>query len=192
LRQASLLLRIPAAASLMLCAACGDPMYERGRLRPLDPTPFFPDGTTARRLVPGTVPRDEPATAVTETRQKFANLEELPVPLTRRLLERGREGFEIFCSVCHGSSGHGDGMVVRRGFTPPPPFHIERLRTAPIGHFVDVVTNGFGAMYSYADRVPLADRWAIAAYVRALQLSQHAPVSLLSPEEIERLPEEAR
>jgi mono/diheme cytochrome c family protein len=91
-------------------------------------------------------------------------------------LERGRERYDIFCSVCHGRTGEGNGMIVQRGFPPPPSYHIDRLREAPAGHFFHVITHGYGVMYSYATHVPPADRWAIAAYIRALQLSQHATI----------------
>ncbi|HUS05268.1 MAG TPA: cytochrome c [Bryobacteraceae bacterium] len=99
---------------------------------------------------------------------------DFPLPVTRELLLRGRERFNIFCSPCHGYTGSGNGMIVRRGFTAPPSYHIARLKDAPVGHFFDVITNGYGAMYSYASRVSINDRWAIAAYIRVLQLSQGA------------------
>ena len=98
-------------------------------------------------------------------------------PMTLALVERGRERFDIFCSVCHGYTGDGDGMVVQRGFPQPPSFHSPRLIAAPDAHFVDVITNGHGVMYSYADRVPVADRWAITAYIRALQKSRMPPTA---------------
>src|SRR5205823_15043450 len=97
--------------------------------------------------------------------------------------ERGRQRFEINCSPCHGRTGQGNGMIVQRGFPAPPSYHIDRLRQAPVGHFYDVITQGYGIMYSYAERVAPADRWAIAAYIRALQLSQHATLADLSPNE---------
>ena len=100
-----------------------------------------------------------------------------PMPVTGETLTRGRERFEIYCAVCHGATGEGTGMIVQRGFPQPPSFHEQRLRDAPVGHFVDVITNGYGVMYSYASRVSPEDRWAIAAYIRALQLSQHAAPS---------------
>jgi mono/diheme cytochrome c family protein len=134
-----------------------------------------------KSLVPGTVPLDAPPTTVTLQRQEFGNITQLPIPLTADLLKRGQERFTIYCAVCHGATGSGDGMIVQRGFTPPPSFHIDRLRNVPIGHFVDAMTNGWGAMYSYADRVRLNDRWAIAAYIRALQLSQRAPLNVATP-----------
>lgn len=110
-----------------------------------------------------------------------------PVSLTPELLARGRERFNIYCSVCHGWLGDGNGMIPRRGFRHPPSYHVDRLRQAPVGHFYDVMTNGFGAMPDYAAQVPPRDRWAIIAYIRALQLSQHVPVAELPAEDRARL-----
>jgi mono/diheme cytochrome c family protein len=107
--------------------------------------------------------------------------------VTLARLERGRERFEIFCAVCHGRTGNGDGMIVQRGFPAPPTFHQERLRTVPPGYLFGVMTRGYGAMASYADRVSAADRWAIAAYIRALQLSQDARIDDVPPENREAL-----
>jgi mono/diheme cytochrome c family protein len=112
---------------------------------------------------------------------------ELPVPLTRELLARGHQRFDIFCSPCHGRLGEGTGMVVRRGFKQPSTYHVDRLRQAPIGYFFDVMSNGFGVMSSYASQIPPEDRWAIAAYVRALQLSQNFEAARLAPEDRARL-----
>ena len=109
----------------------------------------------------------------------FPNVvDEFPVPVTKELIERGQERFNIYCIVCHGPLGHGDGMVVRRGFPKPPTYHDDRLRNAPVGHFFDVMTNGWGKMNSYAGQVAPADRWAIAAYIRALQLSQNPEANM--------------
>jgi mono/diheme cytochrome c family protein len=99
-------------------------------------------------------------------------VKQFPYPVTREMVLRGRERFEMFCTPCHGYAGYGNGMIVQRGLNPPPSYHIDRLRQAPVGHFFDVMTNGYGAMYSYAQRVSVDDRWAIAAYIRALQVSQ--------------------
>ena len=100
------------------------------------------------------------------------DVDKFPFPITADVLDRGQERFQIYCSVCHGMTGQADGMIVRRGFRKPPSYHEQRLREAPVGHFFDVVTNGWGAMPSYASQVPVRDRWAIIAYIRALQLSQ--------------------
>jgi mono/diheme cytochrome c family protein len=114
-------------------------------------------------------------------------VETLPFPVTRTLLERGHERYEIYCAPCHDRVGSGQGMVVRRGFRRPPSLHIDRLREAPIGHFFDVISNGFGAMPDYAAQIPPRDRWAIAAYIRALQLSQHATLADVPAELREQL-----
>jgi mono/diheme cytochrome c family protein len=106
------------------------------------------------------------------------DVDEFPVPVTKELVERGRERYNIYCIVCHGPVGNGDGMVVRRGFPQPPTYHDDRLRNAPVGHFFDVITNGWGKMNSYAYQVQPADRWAIAAYIRALQVSQNPDENL--------------
>lgn len=117
--------------------------------------------------------------------------EELPAgppPVTLALLQRGQQRFDIYCSPCHARTGDGQGMIVQRGFPAPPSYFSDRLLAAPSQHFYDVITNGYGVMYSYADRVAPADRWAIVAYIRALQASQHALVAQLSPSERAKLP----
>ena len=106
------------------------------------------------------------------------DVDEFPVPVTKELIDRGQERFNIYCIVCHGPTGNGDGMVVRRGFPKPPTYHDDRLRNAPVGHFFDVMTNGWGKMNSYSYQVPPADRWAIAAYIRTLQAAQNPDQNL--------------
>ncbi len=121
-----------------------------------------------------------------ETPAGTVRFQERPVgapPVTLALLQRGQERFRIYCTPCHSELGDGKGMIVQRGFSPPPSYHIDRLRAAPVQHFYDVITNGYGAMYSFADRVQPADRWAIAAYIRALQRSQHATPDDLAAEQ---------
>jgi len=115
----------------------------------------------------------------------------MPVALTPQLLQRGQERFNIYCAPCHGATGEGNGMIVRRGYPPPPSYHIDRLRAAADGHFFEVITNGFGRMYEYGTRVPVEDRWAIIAYIRALQLSQHVTPEELPAEDRQRLMEAA-
>lgn len=112
---------------------------------------------------------------------------EFPYPVTREMVERGRLRYNIFCSPCHGFSGHGNGMIVQRGLSAPPTFHSDKLREAPVGHFFDVITNGYGAMYSYGARVNVSDRWAIISYLRALQLSQNAAPGDVPPDQLTRL-----
>lgn len=160
---------------------CHDDMYNQPRYEPLEPSRFFDDGRSSRPLVPGTISREAlPSDSILATGRENGKLvDELPVELSESLLRRGQERFNIFCSVCHGRTGEGNGMIVQRGFTKPPTFHSERLRGAPIGHFFDVATHGFGRMPAYDAQVPVDDRWAIAAYIRALQLSQYAEVTEL-------------
>ena len=110
---------------------------------------------------------------------------EFPFPVTAQVLARGQERFNIYCAICHGATGYGDGMIVRRGYRRPPSYHTDQLRQAPVGHFFDVITNGWGAMPDYAAQIPVQDRWAIIAYVRALQLSQQVPASEVAPEKLQ-------
>ncbi len=183
-----LLLRPLAAAALLLPAAC-DNMKRQPSLRPLEATSHFADGTSAQTPPPHTVARDAPppGDVLTTGVRNGALTGQLPLPLTPELLSRGRERFNAYCAPCHGEDGYGHGIVVRRGFPAPPSYHEPRLRTAPVGHFFDVITHGYGVMYSYADRVGVTDRWAIAAYIRALQRSQHATIADVPATERNRL-----
>ncbi|HYA96668.1 MAG TPA: cytochrome c [Methylomirabilota bacterium] len=172
------------ASALLLCllAGCRQDMADQPKHRPLSPSAFFGDGRSERDPVDNTVARG----ALVEdelTIPKDSN--NFPLPVTRELLERGRERFGVFCTPCHGLQGDGNGMAAVRGMKHPPSYHDERLRQAPVGHFYDVITHGFGAMYDYSAQIAPRDRWAIIAYVRALQLSRHAPASEL-PEELRR------
>jgi mono/diheme cytochrome c family protein len=166
---------------VMVGLSCEDQgsMNNRGRLKPHEPTSFFADTNSSRPLVEGTVHRD--LAFQTPPGNDF------PFPITRKDLLRGQERYNIYCAVCHGQVGEGDGMIVQRGFTNPPSFHIDRLRDAPPGYAVQVMTNGFGAMYSYSDRVNLEDRWRISAYIRALQFSQRADPKQLPPEDQQKI-----
>jgi cbb3-type cytochrome c oxidase subunit III len=160
--------------------ACRQDMFNQPKVKPLARSDFFEDGMSARPPIDGTVARGElraDRVFYTGIGPDGTFVPALPVPLTRALLLRGRERFDIFCSPCHSRVGDGRGMIVERGFKEPPSFHIDRLRAQPIGYFFDVMTSGFGQMSDYAAQVPASDRWAIAAYIRALQLSQHAPLS---------------
>jgi mono/diheme cytochrome c family protein len=157
-------------------AACGPNMYDQPRHEPEEQSDFFPDGQASRPRVPDTVARGRARTDDYYYTGKVDGtpVAAFPTPVTKAMIERGHERYDIYCSVCHGLTGYGDGMIVQRGFPHPPSFHTEALRNAPIGHFYDVITNGYGVMYPYASRVSPDDRWAIAAYIRALQLSQDA------------------
>ena len=160
-------------------------MSTQPRYEPYQPTVSFADGESERPLVAGVVVHGQPRTdeLLYQGTINGKTADQFPFPITRTDLERGHEQFNIFCSVCHGRTGEGNGMIVQRGFTPPPSYHIDRLRNAPVGHFFQVITNGYGAMYSYNERVKPEDRWRIAAYIRALQLSQNAPASVLSSDQ---------
>ena len=159
-----------------VAAACRQDMQDAPRYDPLEASTFFPDGRSARLPVANTVARgmlreDEHLYQGTINGQLT---DTFPMPVTAEMMQRGRERFNVFCSPCHGRTGQGNGMIVQRGFRAPPSFHDERLRTAPVGYYVNVETNGFGAMSDYSAQVPPADRWAIASYIRALQFSQRA------------------
>jgi mono/diheme cytochrome c family protein len=153
-------------------------MIDQHKYETYEASPLFKDGKSARPPVAGTVARGQlhidPAKFTGKVDGK--EVTDFPEPVTRRMIERGQDRFRIYCTPCHGGLGDGNGVVVRRGFPKPPSFHEARLRESPVGHFYAVITEGHGAMYSYASRIAPDDRWAIVAYVRALQLSQHATV----------------
>jgi mono/diheme cytochrome c family protein len=169
---------LPLLLVLPLFTACElrRAMYDTGRIKPYESSPFFADGRSARPLVPGTVARgDLRSDELFYTGRQAGRLVDLfPFPVDEAVMNRGQERYQIFCSVCHGISGQGDGMIVQRGFPRPTGFNDERLRKAPAGYFFDAMTNGFGRMFSYADRIEPADRWAIVAYIRALQRARDA------------------
>ncbi len=154
-------------------------MHDAPRYEPLEASAFFADGRGSRLPVTNTVARG----ALREDEHLFQGktdgqlADTFPMPVTLAMMARGQERFNVFCAPCHGRTGQGNGMVVQRGFRAPPSYHEDRLRNAPVGYFFDVMTNGFGAMQDYAAQVPVADRWAIAAYIRALQFSQSATVN---------------
>lgn len=182
------------AALAFGAAGCRTEMYDQPRYETFERSRIFRDGLSARPLVAGTVPR---GWSMTDEHFYYGRVdgklaEEFPVEVDAEMLNRGKQRYEIYCIPCHGKVGAGDGMIVRRGFSPPPTFHSDRLRTMPVGHYYDVITRGYGAMYSYAARVKPEDRWAITAYIRALQLSQNVPVAELTAEERARLQEGTR
>lgn len=161
---------------VLLCVAgCWrDDMADDAHYKPEEASPIFPDGKLARPLVVGTVPRGGHTvtdTIYAVTAPTTAPATSFPSQLDRAGVERGKQQYEIFCAVCHGATGDGNGMIVQRGFPHPPSYYLDRLRKAPPGHFYDVITHGHGAMYSYADRIEPEDRWRIVGYIRALQLS---------------------
>ena len=185
------------SAFCLLAVGCRRDMQDQPKAIAYRENSFFKDRTASRPLIEGTVPRGylrenrefyfgkkanasgqnsstTPANANASTALFPDDVETFPVPITKADLDRGQERYNIYCSVCHGLTGYGDGIVARRGFNKPSPasYHQDRLRQAPVGHFFDVMTNGWGAMPSYASQIPVEDRWRIIAYIRALQLSQ--------------------
>lgn len=171
--------RILLALAAVGAVACRQDMHNQPRYKPLAATDFFGDGRSARPAIADTVARG--AMRIDDARftgkVNGVDVTAFPFQITRADMLRGQERFNIYCSPCHGRAGDGQGMIVRRGLRQPPSYHIDRLRNAPVGHFFDVVTNGFGAMPSYASRVPVDDRWRVIAYIRALQYSQNAQLN---------------
>jgi mono/diheme cytochrome c family protein len=184
-------------AFMFFTASCRYDMQDQPKYKPYKKSDFFNDGRASRELPPGVVPRGflrEDKAFYTGKKEGVSNaqvqtttdaqgntvvtsfpdaIDEFPIPVTKELIDRGQERYNIYCIVCHGPTGNGDGMIVRRGFTKPPTYHDDRLRNAPVGHFYDVITNGWGRMNGYAAQIQPADRWAIVAYIRALQYSQN-------------------
>lgn len=181
--------RVLAASFALLASGCDQAMSEQPKRAPLRASSFFADGRSSRLPVPGTVARgqlrlDEHLFRGVSGGEFAATF---PFDVTAKVLERGRERFDIFCAPCHDRAGTGRGMIVERGYRAPPSFHIDRLRRAPPGYLFDVMTRGFGAMPDYADQVPARDRWAIAAYIRALQASRDTPKEDIPPDELRKL-----
>ena len=176
-------------AAALLVAGCRLDMHLQPKYLPYAATTFFPDGRSERQPVPGTVARGQLRTdeLFFTGRENGLAVDKFPFPITHADLERGRERYNVYCTPCHDYTGSGRGMIVQRGFPQPPSYHIQRLRDAPVGHFYEVITNGFGAMYSYAARVEPADRWRIAAYIRVLQLSQNAKIDDVPAAERQKL-----
>jgi mono/diheme cytochrome c family protein len=170
------------ALALVGLASCRQDMHDQPRFEPLEESSFFADGRSARPRVPGTVARGEREydAHFLEGRMGGELAALYPMPITRAVLERGRERYDVFCAACHDRVGTGNGIVVQRGLKQPPSLHIERLRQAPPGYMFDVITRGFGAMIDLADRIPPADRWAITAYVHVLQRSQNGTLADVS------------
>jgi mono/diheme cytochrome c family protein len=174
-------------------AACRQDMHDAPRYEPFEESAFFTDGRASRSLVANTVPRGQ----LREDEHLYTGkisgqlATDFPMPVTAETMARGQERYNVFCSPCHSRTGEGTGMIVQRGFRQPPSYYEERLLNAPVGYFFDVMTNGFGAMQDYSAQVPVEDRWAIAAYIRALQLSRQGTVTDVPAdrrEELERGP----
>jgi len=202
-----------AALAVVVLAGCQQKMAKQPKYLPLSESSFFGDGRSERPIVPGTVARGSletespefqglrsppaegapPPTSFgtigidsTPEQLRKAYLDEFPIPINRETLARGQQRFTIYCAVCHGTLGDGKGTIVERGFTRPPTYHSDRLRQAPVGYLFNVATHGFGAMPALDSQIPPRDRWAIVAYVRALQLSQHSPLKDLPQDEQDR------
>lgn len=181
------------SATALVLLGCRQEMRDDSRLKPYQETPFFADRDSSRPLVNGVIPRGEART------DDFLYAGEVnghlvrgfPEAVTVEQLRKGQQCYNIYCSVCHGVTGAGDGMIVQRGFPRPPSFNDQRMRDAPEGHFFKVITNGYGAMYSYASRVEPLERWAIIAYIRALQLARDANMEDVPSEERPRLSDAA-
>ncbi|MDP4199591.1 MAG: cytochrome c [Bacteroidota bacterium] len=192
-----------ATASTLI--SCRQDMQDQPKYKAFRGSEIFPDSLSSRNLVQGTVARgylreDEayytgktaasstPATAKdTGAKSQMAMVNEFPFPITREILDHGQERFNIFCSPCHGVLGDGRGFIVLRGFRQPPTYHQDRLRNETLGHFFDVITNGFGVMPDYAMQIPPHERWEIIAYIRALQYSQNAKLADLPPDQVKNL-----
>jgi hypothetical protein len=168
-----------AAFALIVVPGCRQDMHDQPKYIPLRQSAFFNDARSARPVIEGTVARGQlrDDDLLYEGKLNGADSTMFPFRVDAPVMVRGQERFNIYCSPCHGRTGQGDGMVVLRGYRRPPSFHQDRLRDAPVGHFFDVITNGFGAMPDYAAQIRPEDRWAIVAYVRALQLSGHATIA---------------
>lgn len=182
-------LTVATLLAVLAAGACRQEMYNQPKYKPQAASDFFPDGRAARPPVEGTIARgdlrDDAHLYTGKVDGKLATT--FPFPVTRAVLERGQQRYNIYCAPCHDPAGTGNGMIVRRGLKQPPSLHDERLRNAPPGHFFDVITNGLGAMYGYPAQISPEDRWAVIAYIRALQLSQRATPADVPPAELEKL-----
>ncbi len=178
------------AGACLFSLGCRQDMHDQPRYKTLGYTKFFQDGRQSRPIPPNAIARGElnEDVAFYQGKEAGADINYFPLPVTAALIERGHVRFDIYCSPCHGRVGNGLGMIVRRGLKQPPSYHIERLRNAPVGHFYDVITNGYGAMLNYSAQIQAHDRWAIVAYIRALQYSQNATVAELPADIQSKLP----
>jgi mono/diheme cytochrome c family protein len=173
---------------------CRQDMHDQPKYKPLGETAFFPDGRESRPDIANTVARGDLRDGDTEfytgksAKDAKNDVDVFPITVDKDLIERGHQRFDVYCSPCHGRLGNGLGMIVRRGFKQPPSYHIDRLRAAPVGHFYDVITNGYGAMYNYAAQITPRDRWAIISYIRTLQYSESQKVDQLSADARAKLP----
>lgn len=178
------------AAALALAGCFGTGMYEQARYDPLAPSSLFADGRSARPIPAGAIPQGDVTAGNPVLSGKDANgnlVQEIPVPVTLDLLQEGQDRFNTYCAPCHGYTGEGNGVIVQHGLAAPPSFQTADFYQAPAGLYFNVITNGYGRMLSYGYRVKPDERWAIIAYIRALQLSQNANPNLLSPADRQKL-----
>ena len=178
----------------LVAAGCHTDMWRQPRHQAYDSSEFYPDGASTRPLLPGTIARgklrEDTAFFTGAENNRYVDVFPAGVKVDRALIDRGQERFDVYCSPCHGRLGNGQGMIAQRGFTLKRPvgnYHTDRLRKMPVGHFYDVITNGYGTMYSYASRVEPQDRWAIVAYIRVLQLSQDGREGDVAPDAVSEL-----
>lgn len=178
-----------ALLAVLLAGGCRQDMHDQPRYRLNGSATLFSDGRAARPAVKGTVARGMLKTdaALWEGKAGDKPVDQFPFPITREVIARGRDRYNIYCSPCHGLTGYGDGVIVTRGLKNPPSYHTDALRDQPVGHFYNVITNGNGSMLSYASRIPVRDRWAIVAYIRVLQQSQNVKFAELSREDQEKV-----
>ena len=165
--------------AVAVLAGCRQDMHDQPRYIPLRPSTFFADGRSERPLIEGTIPRghlNDDVALFTGKGPDGKPLDTFPFAVTKDVVERGQDRYNVYCAPCHDRTGSGDGMIVKRGYRRPPSYHIDRLRQVPNGYLYDVITSGFGAMPDYAAQIAPRDRWAIVAYIRALQMSQNASV----------------
>ncbi len=190
-RSITYLLPFLALAAGLAITGCHEDMYQQKKYKTYTINPFFPDSLSERQLVPGTIVHTtEPDDELLSTGMVNGKaVDSFPFPVTREVLLRGQDRFNNFCTPCHGRTGYGNGMVVQRGFPAPPSYHTDSVRVLPAGFYVDVMTRGFGRMYPFASRIHPKDRWAIAAYIRALQFSQHAALAGLPENQRKRIEE---
>jgi len=183
-----------AGVAVLGLAGCRQDMHDQPKYKPLGETSFFPDNRQSRPNLANTVARGDLRDGDSEfytgkaEKDGKTDVDVFPITVNKELIERGHQRFDVFCSPCHGVLGNGMGMIVRRGFKQPPSYHTQRLRTAPVGHFYDVITNGYGAMYNYSAQITPRDRWAIISYIRALQYSQSQKADQLTADVKAKLP----
>lgn len=210
-----ILLTVALLGSLAGMASCRYDMQDQPKVLAYRGNENFSDSISGRQMIDNTVARGflrddaafytgknagatatpvsttattaDAATGANATAGSPGDVAEFPYPVTAAMIDRGENRYNVYCTPCHGRTGSGDGMIARRGFRPPPSYHTDRLRNAPVGHFFDVISNGFGAMPDYSQQLPPSDRWAVVAYIRALQLSMNAKVTDLAPSEQDSL-----